>query len=229
MSEYDYHVNKYERSHKRQIRTVFIVIALLAVIAGLYLLYRDINDSRVVLQNTRGVLSVVEDTPMRTFENQYFKFVAPEVWQEQRHPQSGSYKAYSYNGSTVKDTARQLEVFVDEQPPGLSFNRAVLVTTFDDPSIMRYVKTSNDCLRYLPDGISNIHEATAVSWENTTFYCNPNDMRNILGTVSSGDGHGILLTNLQGQTRKFLLVYTDHTSRPDDVYFIDIINSFQAL
>jgi hypothetical protein len=139
------------------------------------------------------------------------------------------YQAFYYSGSTVEDTARWLEVFVNAQPTDLSFNRAVLVTTFDDPSMLRYVKTSNDCKQYLPAGTGEIHQATEVAWENTKFMCNANDMRNILGTVSSGDGHGLYLTTPQGKTNKFLLVYTDHTSRPSDSYFIDIINSFQAL
>jgi len=231
MSGFDLNTNAYERQHQHVFRAIVIGLVLVAIAILLYILWRDVQDSKVVLQSSQGVLRSVTEEPPTYFENGYFRFTAPSGWEEVPHDRARNnrYIAYYFRGGTQEDTGRSLEVYVDALPPGLSFNRVVLVTTHDDPSTLRYVKISSTCYDYLPQGPVDIREETAVTWEETTFMCNPSEARNVIGAIIYHDGQGVNLTGVGGGTHHYLLVYTDHTSQPQNSFFIEIINSFQAL
>lgn len=134
--------------------------------------------------------------------------------------------------NTQKDfDNRWIRVYVDIFPPNFALNRLMPITIVNNKIIPDSV--SEECKSFTGAPISGANrQQTSQTWaakyKNVDFVCDMATPRNYVGTASAGQGYGTTLTNKDGSSHKYFIVYIDHNIHPEYSTFSDALKSFET-
>jgi hypothetical protein len=215
--------------HRNKIYASLLVLLVLLVVGGIIIAKHNLKSDTILTQapSVTRHLSVVPPK-LKTVTTTLFTMSIPDDWQ----PRTSNLvppAPYSWHGTTQEDSARLLDIYVDNIPATLAINRMLPVTA-TGPKLIIKDAVSDNCANFTDASQENQQTGTALAkWSNVFFYCDlANYERDVVGTSSEGAINSITLTGDQGSHRYFF-IYTDNSAAADYSVFTSILSSFEAL
>jgi hypothetical protein len=164
----------------------------------------------------------------QTVKGPTFSLEVPTTWKATTPPAS-SYKIYRWQGTTVTDEQRWIDVYVDTIPAEFAVNHMMPIKA-EGNKITVVNNTSDNCANFTDAAKDSSRLATApAKWSGVAFVCDlGNTARDVVATATAETGNAVVLGGSGGQHRYFF-VYTDNTVTPDYNVFSRQLESFKSL
>jgi hypothetical protein len=172
-------------------------------------------------------VSSVQSATITVFRTPYFQFQADKSWREVSVSDSGPDKFVyrSYNGLLVQ---HELIVEVNRDRPVILDNtqttRVLPVVITEDHVLSTLGEISPHCQTLVP---KNDRAQQFVSYENTSFPCNPDGLGFVVVVATKDSGTVIRNAASDGSIRSYQITYRDSTSTPTGRPLASIVNTFQ--
>lgn len=226
MNEHSYHVDKVtSRRRRRIVRTGFFLGFVALVLVGLWV-RRELRPQTVIHQTT-PTSTYIGLLPTQPYHLKTFQINLPKDWKQVTTPTANA--AYSWRGATKDNSARALDIYIDNIPANFAVNR-MLPLTANGAGVQATGGVSNNCSTFTLANTTNPQTGIAPSkWDGIDFLCDmANYVRDVVGT-SSAEGVNVLSVTGPSGTHKYFFVYTDHSGEPSYDTFTAALQSFQAL
>jgi hypothetical protein len=225
-----YHVDhQNHRRRKVRRRWTIVIIALLLLLGGYLWAMHNIKADTVIQQSQPFTTTVgVPETKLKIFEQPTFQVQLPSDWSTVVPTESGV--DYSWRGTAQGETARSLDVYVDEIPADKALNR-LLPIRVEGTGVLPTDDVSDNCINFTDPNTANPHTGAAPSkWSGVSFTCDTaNKQRVVVGTSSATEPiNTVTITGAKG-THKYFFVYTDHSAQPKFEIFTNALETFKAL
>lgn len=165
---------------------------------------------------------------MQQITERYFTLRLPSGWQSVAAPPV-PYTVYSWQG-TGGDSARRLDMYIDNTPADLAVNRLLAVQADSDHMDIADA-VSDNCTDFTDRATGSSATGTApAKWAGVNFICDMgNYERDVVATGSPDAVNAVTLTGSTTGSHKVLLVYTDNSADPDYTIFDAMVRSFRVL
>ena len=215
-----------------------LVIGALVIlfIIGAYLLLRAENKSNsftVDESNNAPQTSVVgvKGQQVTTIDNELFKLNLPGDWEEWKEEGGHSGGVYRYKALGFKDNGRSLEVYVNSLPKEEDLRMTYLlpIRPAQNGLSVDLGELSEHCKGFAPlDREDHTLNVIRAWWKEIEFDCDVQPYINIVGTASYDDSYLVPLGTKKDDQDRFFFHFTDHSSKPNNNVFTEIMRSFVA-
>lgn len=218
-----------EKSQHRSKVYLVLLFAFVFLAIGGYWAVKHFLRADTQLSQSAGVIRHVDvaTPPTKQIDKPQFTMTIPASWkavQTQRIPHA----TYAWQGTEPNERSRWLEIYVDNIPETMAFNRLLPLAGGGARPIMSDT-ISDNCVNFTDEKQADpITGNILAKWSNVSFYCDASkSQRNVIATGSVDGINTVKLTGEKSGVHRLLFVYTDHGASPDDTPFTDILNSFQ--
>lgn len=211
------------RSKKRTKKKiwVFILLLLLAVIAGVgYLIFMVLQEPDETITTTEAITreyAPPQGEDEKQFNQGPFVVSLPSDWIFKGHNER-PHNLYSYQATKKNADNRWLEIYVDTVPTDVAFNR-LLPVILENNKIVVTGSVSENCVEFTgPRGNPSAAgvDKLAAKWQGVDFLCDmSNYTRNVVGVGTVASGHTIVLSGSTAGKHTFYFKYIDHNISPD--------------
>jgi hypothetical protein len=215
--------------HSHKIAAFFLFLAICLLVGGGIWAYKELQPENTVSQSKPQSTQVSVATPKtKTVKGSGFSMKLPLNWKPVKI--DSPYTVFSWAGSNKQDNARQIDVYVNNLPTNLAFNRLLPVKANEDGLVVAG-DVSENCVNFTDKKNTNRTTGAApAKWYGINFYCDmANYIRDVVGIGSNDGTNMVKVTSESGKTYKFLIVYTDHNAEADYDVFTDILATFKAV
>jgi hypothetical protein len=225
-----YHVDQASNLRRKQLRrwTTGLIICVL-LIGGWLWLRNNLKADTTIHQGTPfNTMVGVPESKKKTFEQSTFQIQLPADWIRQTPEQTGA--DYAWHGTAKGETARSLEVYVDEIPADMAVNRLLPIKA-EGKGILATDTVSDNCINFTDEKTANPTTGAASSkWSGVNFLCDTaNDQRVVVGTSSATEPINTVTVTGDKGVHRYFFVYTDHSAQPKFEIFMAALASFNAL
>ncbi len=222
-----YHVGKKHHHHRRARRRIVIIIIILLLIALIYWLFNLRIEPDSEIKNSKPVnneYSVSTEANV-TFDKPEFIVHMPGGWEER--PTLGSPTGPRYTFVSKVSEARQLDIYIDNPPTGLSLNRVVKVMARGNAITNEMI--SDNCMTYTDPKNKNPTTGIAPArWQEVDFLCDMGSpTRQLVGMISSDGLNRLHITGQSGRTYKIFITYTDNSISPNYTLLYDTLKDIR--
>jgi hypothetical protein len=205
---------------------VVLVLGLAAVLGASYFLKPETTLTQA--QAVVGPATLPHEEKYMTVKGPTFSFEVPTTWKEMPQPAS-TYKIYRWQGTTVNDAQRWIDVYVDTVPSEFAVNHMLPIKAKAD-KIDIVNATSDNCANFTDaPNVTPKPSTASAKWSGMSFLCDlGNTSRDVVGTATAETGNAVVLSGAGGSHRYFF-VYTDNSVTPDYYVFSRQLESFQTL
>ncbi len=214
--------------HKTQIVVAVLSIGLL-VVALIFIAIKMLQPTTYLGQGPTTVTHVsIPKAKTKPVTASVFQVQLPEDWQQ--FATHEPYSPLTWRGTTQDDSARQLQIYVDNVPTDLGVNRMLPVRA-DGSGVVATDSVSDNCVNFTDKNTANPATGLAPArWSGLSFLCDTaNYERNLVGTTSPDGINSVTVGGPTKGTHKFFFVYTDHSAQADYTVLTDILASFKVL
>ncbi len=204
---------------KRTWRVTASILTVVLVGGGIatYFIIRGLEQEPTVPQAITREFSDSRDNTDRTFTQAGFTISLPSDWVV-REEGTGVHGRHSWQATAKHADNRWLDVYVDDIPTNIAFNRLLPVTTASGKIIVSG-SISDNCSTFGTTGVTpeSSRESTVVAkWQDIEFLCDmANYTRNVVGVGTTDSQNRVMLISASGRQHTFLFVYTDHNVHPN--------------
>lgn len=219
-----YHIKKRKDHRRFTPLSVFITVVVLAVVGLLLFVWLSSRGGATVIDTTKnkpisGTI-LPADASYNTVEDGRFTLKLPEEWIEEERVKNERYDYVTYVADDKNTTGRELTVYVGSQHKLDPLTKIVPVKVVDEKIVPENI--SPQCSTFTDFADENAIETQAL-WDGIKFPCSPNKITNYIGAGTVESGYGFIQKG-----SLFYLRFTDHSARPDNSIFLNILRSFEA-
>jgi hypothetical protein len=220
------------KPHHRRKVILLLTVLLFVLIAGGAIWARDYFKPNTTLANSAAIIRHVDvATPKKkTVRTATFTMQVPADWKATTHSDVIPAPDFVWQGTTKEDTARWVQVWVDDIPSNMAVNR-LLPLRPDGSRILLADDVSDNCVNFTDASKVDPRTGTVnAKWSGVDFTCDAaNYERDLVGTATGGARNSITLHGPKSGTHRYFFIYTDHSAEADYSYFTDMLSSFRSL
>lgn len=218
------------RPHHRQKLYALLILAFAGlIIAAAWALNNYLQPNTSFSESEAIVRHVgVATPPTKTINTSIFSMSIPKSW----HVVTPSYipaAQYAWRGVGQEDSARSLELYVDNIPAAMAVNK-LLPLRANGNRIVVGDTISDNCTSFTDSAKADKRTGKMLAkWSEVNFYCDTsNYTRNVIGTGSPGLINSVSLDGPAAGVHNFFFIYTDNSAEPDYTIFTNILSSFRV-
>jgi hypothetical protein len=222
------HNRKVKLKRDKHVFWIAIIVVSIVILVVWLLIHDDINNSAETTKAAPIISDVAGTSDERrlVINEASFSFSVPDDW-KQKARETKPYNFWRWEATKKNADARSLELYVDTIPENLAINRLLPVSANENRLLLGTV--SDNCTTFTEPKSKGSKENVMSRWQKVNFLCDMgNYSRNVIGTGSEGALNRTQVTGVEGAKHNYFFVYTDHTSRPDDSIFEDMLKTFEA-
>jgi hypothetical protein len=220
------------KPHHRRKVILLLTFLLFVLITGGVIWARGYFKPNTTLANSAAIVRHVDvATPAKkTVRTTTFTMQVPADWKAIAHSDQIPAPDFIWQGTTKEDTARWVQVWVDNVPASMAVNR-LLPLRADGNRILLADDVSDNCVNFTDASKVDPHTGTInAKWSGVDFVCDAaNYERDLVGTATQGARNSITLHGSKSGTHRYFFIYTDHSAEADYSYFTDMLSSFRVL
>lgn len=222
-----YRVDKRTHRHRRARRWGIMLLLLLVVGGSVYALMHIRIAPKQNIHNTAPISTnyAVQEGRKVTVDKPLFKMELPYGWTEITVTPGSTSPTYSFRSNPKQ--AQLLDVYIDNIPTNLAFNRAISVA--QQGTGLSYDIVSENCATFTDPTKANPQTGRVVArWQGIDFACDVgNYARAVVGSVSKAGPNEIAITTQSDAAHKAFFAYTDNNINPDYSVLYGMLGSVQ--
>lgn len=221
-----YHDHSYHHQIRflRKARFTLIMLVLVAAAAGIYLVYDSIRAGKRANTPSKPTALVTSAyaVPVEVFSTKYFQFQADKNWTFIASESND--KKFVYRSLRKNFIEHEFILYVnstDAMPEATH----VLPVTLDADGTLVPDKASDHCKKVLKP--TDARGIQMMTYMDVMFLCDPDANHYTVVVGLKGGKSSMDLSQPDGKTVRYGMIYRNVTAEPDDAEIITIVRSFQ--